>query len=82
MKCKLLIECAKYLSSEGIYYTKDDSNILACINGRFIGFEFTKKAIPSKMLASGGLVNRPRSLEGFIETVKDLETFVGGINGT
>ena len=78
---RLLKECSKYLSSEGIYYRIDENSILACINGQFVRFEFDEKPIPGKMLASGGLLHHPRTLEGFIKTVKDLETMVGGNYG-
>ena len=51
---KLLSECAKYLNSEGIYYKKSESNILACINGQFVMFEFGEDIVNRKLKASGG----------------------------
>ena len=37
---KLQRECAKYLSSEGIYYRKTANGLLACVRGQFVVFEF------------------------------------------
>lgn len=70
---KLLRECTKYLNSEGIYYTRYTSGVLACINGVFVMFEFDGASAPRKLLASGGLSYRPRSLQDFIEKVRVIQ---------
>ena len=71
---KLLRECAKYLNSEGIYYKKSESNILACINGQFVLFEFGEDIVNRKLKASGGHKYRPRSLSGVIEIIRDVQS--------
>lgn len=70
---KLLRECTKYLSSEGIYYTKSTMGVLACINGQFVMFEFGETTSPRKLTTSGGLSYRPRSLRDFINKVRAIQ---------
>jgi len=74
MESKLQRECAKYLSSEGIYYKKNVPGILACINGQFVMFDFNENTPPRKLTASGGLCYRPRSLREFIEQVREIQS--------
>ena len=71
---KLLSECAKYLNSEGIYYKKSESDILACINGQFVMFEFGEDMVNRKFKASGGQKYRPRSLSKFIHIVREVQS--------
>jgi len=75
---KLLRECAKYLSSEGIYYTKNPTGLLACINGQFVLFKFEEVTLPRKLTASGGLSYRPRSLREFIGKVRAIQSETEG----
>lgn len=78
MESKLQRECAKYLSSEGIYYKKSVPGILACINGQFVMFAFDENTSPRKLTASGGLCYRPRSLRAFIEQVREIQNETNG----
>lgn len=71
---KLQRECAKYLSSEGIYYRKTANGLLACVRGQFVVFEFKETDPPRKLTASGGLIYRPRSLQGFVGTIRDIQS--------
>jgi len=75
---KLLRECTKYLSSEGIYYTKSSTGVLACINSQFVAFEFGEGTPSRKLKASGGLSYRPRSLRNFIEIVRAIQSETDG----
>ena len=75
---KLQKECAKYLNSEGIYYRKTKSGILACINGQFVMFEFGEKTPVRKLKASGGLCYRPCSLSNFIGMVRTIQDMTNG----
>ena len=71
---KLQKECARYLNSEGIFYQNEKLRISACINGKYIVFEFAEDAALSrKFAASGGSEYRPRSLEEFIEIVRKIQ---------
>ena len=71
---KLLSECAKYLNSEGIYYKKSEADILACINGQFVMFEFGEDTVNRKLKASGGQKYRPRSLSKFITIIRQVQS--------
>ena len=74
MSAKLLRECTKYLSSEGIYYTHNNTKVLACINGKFVVFEFEETPASRKIEASGGILYHPRSLRDFIERVRTIQS--------
>lgn len=74
VESKLQKECAKYLSSEGIYYRKTTHGLIACIKGQFVVFEFEETDPPRKLAASGGLIYRPRSLQEFINTIRYIQS--------
>jgi hypothetical protein len=71
---KLLRECARYLSSEGVYYIKNQLGIVACINGQFVMLEFADVSSPRKLVVSGGITYRPRTLQDFIEKVREIQS--------
>ncbi len=86
---KLQQACIKYLKSKGIYYiniygsgrtAKGAPDIIACIDGKFVGFEFKvgdndmqpdQRIHKRRIVKSGGQHFCPRSLEEFISAVKE-----------
>lgn len=84
-------KCIKYLKSKKIYYLniygsgrtgKGAPDLIACINGRFVGFELKvgannmqddQKIHALRIKRSKGLHYSPYTLEEFIEIVEDLQ---------
>lgn len=87
---KLQDKCVAYLKSQKIYFinqfgngwsAKGSPDIIACINGRFVGFELKvgtndmqddQKIHKLRIERSGGLHFSPYSLEEFISIVDEL----------
>ncbi len=87
---KLQQACIKYLKSKGIYYiniygsgrtAKGAPDIIACIDGKFVGFEFKvgdndmqpdQRIHKRRIVKSGGQHFCPRSLQEFISNVQEV----------
>ena len=87
---KLQQTCIKYLKSKGIYYiniygsgrtAKGAPDIIACIDGKFVGFEFKvgdndmqpdQRIHKRRIVKSGGQHFCPRSLQEFISNVQEV----------
>lgn len=87
---KLQQACIKYLKTKGIYYiniygsgrtAKGAPDIIACIDGKFVGFEFKvgdndmqpdQRIHKRRIVKSGGQHFCPRSLQEFISNVQEV----------
>lgn len=72
---RLLINCAKYCKSEGLFYVIRESCLFVCVKEQFIMFLFgdSNKRKDSVLKKNGGRIYRPPTLENFVEIIGTLQ---------